>query len=776
MPHDTSHARAPEPDSDSWEEVDLGLDEGPSADEVAKKAAEQIEASMPPELRDQAEEAVQEITGLSPKEKKSLFGGLANIGYWANQKKALLLSGVADRLEKKFTHSAVRRLLTAASESYRKDAVRAQKAMDNPKVLSTKQLGNVGAVLSWGRVAFDIAGRNASRLNPFRHVTAGAMAIGRGGEILKEMRLMNEEVKDQTQFNIDAALDEAWALHEKVYGTDGESLSGMSEKEVRASGERLNQEYLSRLPKELLARLRENPGSGASILAKLAERDLAFGLARAEKALQKLEENKKMSPAEKKRKRDQYLASQEQFLKDADRMITQMAGVDVMAWAARSVEAGAKTASKVMLVDTIARLPSMLVTLHQSFEHFSISSFLPRAEKSPMAYEVHPDLTKETLATSDAAYLEHKYKSLEDALLQPKAEDVKMPRDLEGEARQAIMEAEQARLEVEKMDAAEARQLRLNAATVRDAHEDEVGGTLFGISLRAMEVDPNRGTPLETVKDLKKLLKAAMKKAETDLGITEGDHLTKEAIGNVAAEMRHYPSGRDRLVLVDVNTGENLSLKELIKRGWVKETGVGKGRGPAREFVPEAGLEELPLADLVKKVETGMGEVKFSHGGDGSLEGLKVSANQAAGIYDGLYRDDWRSRFMRHLSETRDARAESGELAPTAGEMRHSIREVGAMQAALRELQSDGNGETSEAKLLQAQLTEKVEDVRARFGDVLKIDEGLLAKAGSAMEPATAEDLQPKGVSAKIRGILGRGTEEEENLDKAFKRIARRGK
>ena len=131
---------------------------------------------------------------------------------------------------------------------------------------------------------------------------------------------------------------------------------------------------------------------------------------------------------------------------------------------------------------------------------------------------------------------------------------------------------------------------------------------------------------------------------------------------------------------------------------------------------------------------------------------------------------------MRHLSETRDARAESGELAPTAGEMRHSIREVGAMQAALRELQSDGNGETPEAKLLQAQLTEKVADVRARFGDVLKIDEGLLAKAGSAMEPATAEDLQPKGVSAKIRGILGRGTEEEEYLNKAFKRIASRGK
>src|SRR3989338_916047 len=138
MPHDTSHARAPEPDSDSWEEVDLGLDEVPSADEVAKKAAEQIEASMPPELRDQAEEAVQEIIELSPKEKKSLFGGLANIGYWANQKKALLLSGVADRLEKKFTPSAVRRLLTAASESYRKDAVRAQKAMDNPKVFCAR--------------------------------------------------------------------------------------------------------------------------------------------------------------------------------------------------------------------------------------------------------------------------------------------------------------------------------------------------------------------------------------------------------------------------------------------------------------------------------------------------------------------------------------------------------------------------------------------------------------------------------------------------------------
>lgn len=68
----------------------------------------------------------------------------------------------------------------------------------------------LGNMLKWGRVAWDF-----NVANPFRHIMAGSMFVGKRSEALKQTRLEYEGALNKTRVNdVDRAMEEAWDLYE----------------------------------------------------------------------------------------------------------------------------------------------------------------------------------------------------------------------------------------------------------------------------------------------------------------------------------------------------------------------------------------------------------------------------------------------------------------------------------------------------------------------------------------------------------------------------------
>ena len=316
-----------------------------------------------PEGKQAAKEAVGELKGMPKAKKERTLNGITNLGVFISEWKSDLMAGVIGAAARKTDEgSFMNRLLRSGKEYYERKSASSRKLIESETKLAslagaTTRMSKVGSILSWGRVGLDIVGKGAfaKHLNPFRHMTAGAMAIGASAEVLKETRFKANSLKEKTRMDVESAEEEARALYEETARKSG----------GKVTAEALSAVYQERLPQDLIARLNENFMAGSSFVGHVIKKDLAWGVERIQGKLDKIDTNKKLNDAQKAQKRQELLVSYNGFLREADLMTTKYVGVDAASYGARLVEKSAKAFVTVMAVDTIARL---FMSAHDLFD------------------------------------------------------------------------------------------------------------------------------------------------------------------------------------------------------------------------------------------------------------------------------------------------------------------------------------------------------------------------------------------------------------------------
>ncbi len=334
-------------------ELASGKEQEPAPEVKQEPASETGEAKKIEPLK-------KEIEAMPENERKNLGIGLGTIGFFLEEQKDKFFAKTFGAVEKGFKEkSAMRRFFSSLRENFSRDAERARKNIDEVSRGKSKKLLNsgylAGNVIKYGRTAADVIGWTAA--SPLRYVMISAMGFARGAEAAKEARFKNEKVIEKTRVNdIDKAADEAWRIYEEA----AKEASGK-----KPTKELLEKAYSSGLPKDILARLKENPEPGVvtGITQKIARKYAEYSAGNVERRVKKIDANEKLSEAEKKNRKDKLFNSYSRRLKDLDRMVSKYGTVDVLALGAEAAEKGAKAVVAATMVE------SLYLTAQKVWEH-----------------------------------------------------------------------------------------------------------------------------------------------------------------------------------------------------------------------------------------------------------------------------------------------------------------------------------------------------------------------------------------------------------------------
>jgi hypothetical protein len=366
-----------------------------------------------PQLGEQLDEEVERLRQLPPKERAGIIEGLANAGYWLQKTKSNALKSVTGKLTLGMSKErGWGKYITEYSKTYERDAVRAEKMRVQKKGVLTSAAGLgalTGNMLKLGRVAYDFAGGSLRSLNPFRHVTTGALFVARGAEAGKEVRLGNQKVisKNRTLADIDFeapmtgherqeaehamndVASEAWALYEKagvkdikIAGADG----AVDQAKLAEAKQLMDKAYAENLPEDLKKRLGRLNVSGTSLLEKVfLKGDVISSVEAINNKLEKIENNQQYSQQEKASRKQAVLASSERLLKDLDRMIGDQGMVDWLAYAAKKTEWTGKAAANIMLLDTVRIVWQKLPEVAHAISEWKLGTSHALADALPKA-------------------------------------------------------------------------------------------------------------------------------------------------------------------------------------------------------------------------------------------------------------------------------------------------------------------------------------------------------------------------------------------------------
>lgn len=296
---------------------------------------------------------LQELEQMPPAERGKLWRGLNTVGFVVEEAKNKFFANTFDyvaksQLERK---SPVSRFFEKLSDTFRDDAKRARENIENIKTSGRKRtLVNTGYlfgnILKYGRTVADIVGWTVG--SPLRYVMMGTMAFSRSAGAVKEVRLENEKVIEQTRIeDADKAAEEAWRIYEEAKKEGG----GKVERED------LEKAYQEQLPEDLLNRFKnkskENPGLASRFIQKIARFEIESSVSRLEKKLAEIEGNVKLSNEKKELERQIIFSRYERRLRDWDRMVGQYGTIDSLAMGSRYVEIAGKVAVAAVTVETL---------------------------------------------------------------------------------------------------------------------------------------------------------------------------------------------------------------------------------------------------------------------------------------------------------------------------------------------------------------------------------------------------------------------------------------
>lgn len=374
-------------------------------DELKNSLGEEPIWEQPPlttdELRDmepiqgeKEKEVEKQIDSMDKKEKKSLFEGLANIGFrtteWKSKVFSKMFHGLSEKIDKN-KKNVFANFLDNYANVYDKIGAQAKKQRETAgkgklsKISGTGQ--GMGNIFRYGRVIYDLATQFSGRtLNPFRHATAIALLAGRTSSAAKETRLGYESVKEKTRTkvgkvstneysgelefeteedkrNYERAADEAWAIYEKAKRENGE-----------VNAKDLDKAYKDNLPKDILDRLNRFEKNKKSfvlgVFESLLNKDIKPAAERIKNSLDRIEKEN-ISPEEKERKIQDLLRRNETFLNDLDRMVGDQGALDQLAYWSRMGEVVGKDVANVLIVDSVTRLAYGSTKLFHLVENFT---------------------------------------------------------------------------------------------------------------------------------------------------------------------------------------------------------------------------------------------------------------------------------------------------------------------------------------------------------------------------------------------------------------------
>lgn len=313
-----------------------------------------------PELRKIAEEEKERILKMLSLKKKTFSEGLANLGYHTTELKSKVLGGAMSKLSKategnKFLHS----FFNNYAGIYDKTGKRAKNMRKTVGKGGLSKLSGAGQgagnLFKYGRIVYDLAGSGSARgLNPFRHVTAAAMFMGRTAEAAKETRFEYENTEEKIDKKMrvkdeERAMNEAWAIYDKAF-------AGKSGEEVKT--EDLEKAYKDNLPKDIRDRLNRIDFIGTKFCEKILNKDTKKYADRLMKKIDKIESDTSLNLKEKEVKKQELLRRNEELISDLDRMVSDQGIVDNVAFWSRFTEKVSKGVATVLVVDSVRRLAS----------------------------------------------------------------------------------------------------------------------------------------------------------------------------------------------------------------------------------------------------------------------------------------------------------------------------------------------------------------------------------------------------------------------------------
>jgi len=334
------------------------------------------------EFEEMSTEMKDEIEKMKPAEKKTFLDGIANMGYKISEIKNNTFRGIYSSLSQMSTKSDfLHRYFNSYAGIYDKESKKAKQKKEQigKGIIATGSgLGQgAGTLFKYGRVLYDAKdhiGGGLQRLNPFRHITAAAMFVGRSAEAGKEMRFEYDSVKEKTRVkDEEKAMEEALNIYEKVYGKEGLEKFKKGEKASESiyneKGEidrkkeeeqkvKFEKAYKNNLPEDIKNRLSKMdfPLTKWYKIYFDKSKDTKVYIDRLIKKIDKIENNKKLNNKEKENKKQALLKSKEALLTDLDKMVGDDGTVDSISYYSRMAEKVSKGVATALIIDSVGRI------------------------------------------------------------------------------------------------------------------------------------------------------------------------------------------------------------------------------------------------------------------------------------------------------------------------------------------------------------------------------------------------------------------------------------
>ncbi|MFA5173133.1 MAG: hypothetical protein WC435_01895 [Candidatus Paceibacterota bacterium] len=290
-----------------------------------------------------SEEIAEAVEKLSEKQKKTLFEGVADAGYYFKENSNWILKNIFSRVN--ISNDFLNRHFKATAEAFEKKENEAREKREKiGKGMLEKSAGwssVPSAILRWGRI---LHGYGLS--SPFRIAMMGSMATGFLAEIEKSARLKNKEVIKKVRVDdLKRAEEEALRLYEEA-----EKLANEKGKE-KASAEDFKEAYEKSLLGDLAKRVnRQNISAYYTSLADIRIRRTVFKL---NDKFNQIENDKKLGEKQKELEKEKLLKKNAEFLKELDSMVSDFGMVDHLSYYSGLVSKGAKTLTSALTLETL---------------------------------------------------------------------------------------------------------------------------------------------------------------------------------------------------------------------------------------------------------------------------------------------------------------------------------------------------------------------------------------------------------------------------------------
>jgi len=360
------------PQSNTEENSNKGIDAGEHQGIFTKgwnKTKDFFSQEVNSAFKKMGEASMMHIQKLSQGEQLKFLSGLSKIGSEITRVHEDFFSKVFKGLAGFSSNSRfLNTYFTSEASICDKNKAIAEKAINesgpknNLSVLSGMGKG-FGTLTRYARILFD-----AGVANPFRHITASAMFIGRRSEALKETRFNYEGALENTRVHDkDIAYEEAWDLYEKV----------CQKSNGHVESEDLRQAYQENLPADLVKRINRTDYAGLGFIGKIMNKHMGMIVNHFQKEIDKIENSNLNSSENKEKAKQDFMAKKKAVFDDLDRIVGDQGTIDTLAYLARLTEKTGKGVGMVMTLDSLYRFAQLAPRLSQTLTDFLADSFSP---------------------------------------------------------------------------------------------------------------------------------------------------------------------------------------------------------------------------------------------------------------------------------------------------------------------------------------------------------------------------------------------------------------